>query len=223
MKPFKTLLLFSSLFLVSTVLFQNCGGEEGPKANDSNNSNSLPPPPEFLVNRDLAFDNKIVANQLLETIWSVGSSDIFYYETDYKAVYESTLVTVTGENQSPVMTVKTDSCENSKVLSTAESQELSGFYSSYINATEIRTRGVDAPPVTPGCAFPRLALNATGLLPASTSDPGGDPVDFDIYFSTAECTPDNEFYITNRNGNDPAAALDDVRSFFRAQIDELCE
>lgn len=226
-KRFDIILLFSFFLISSTVLFQNCSEMKGVtgQSNNENTSgatNNLPPPPEFLTNQTLTFDNKIVANQLLETIWSVGSTDIFYYETDYKAVYASTLITITGQNSIPVLSVKADSCEKSKNLTDDESRTLSAFFSTYINTTEIRERSAADVPVIPGCAFPRLALDATGLLPDTSSDPGGPAVDFDIYFTTPECTPDNEFFVSDRNSNDPAAALADVEAFFNAQIDVLC-
>ncbi len=229
MKRFDIILLFSFFLLSSTVLFQNCAEMKSSASGEATTSNAnqtgeqAPPPPEFLVNQTIDLDNKIVANQLLETIWSVGSTDVFYYETDYRATYESTMVRITGQNSQPVLTVTADDCQESKPLNQDESQTLSTFFATYINATEIRSRAADEVPVTPGCAFPRLALDATGLLSDTASDPGGPAVDFDIYFTTPQCTPSNEFFITDRNGIDPAAALADVENFFNAQIDELCQ
>ena len=198
----------------------NAAGTNG--NNDNTGGVDQPPPPEFLVNQDLTFDNKVVANQLLETIWSVGSDDIFYYETDYMATYVSTLVTITGQNSIPVLTVRADNCDAGKNLNEEESRTLSSFFANYIDTTEIRAPRTEVEVQTPGCAFPRLALDAKGLLTDQSSNPGGPAVDFDIYFATPECAPSGEFHVTDRNGNDPAAALDEVRTFFRAQIDELC-
>ena len=222
MKRFDVILLFIMFMLSSTVLFQNCSemkssagsGSDGNAAAGSDDNRVVP---EFLVNRTLEFDNKIVNESNLQTNWSVGGEDIFYYETDYQATYESTLVTVTGNaNSQAVLKVVADDCDAEKVLTYDESLTLSNFYANYIPTTEVRVLAMDEV-TTPGCAFPRLGLDTKGLLPDNSP-----ATDFDIYFTTPECSPAGEFFVTDRDGNDPAQALDDVRTFFNAQIDLVC-
>lgn len=222
MKRFDIILLFFVFLLSSTVLFQNCSEMKSTDLNSATNAQGDGADdrvvPEFLANRTITLDNKVVSNANLETVWSVGGTDTFYYETDYQATYESTLVTITGENSFAILTVAADDCTGQRTLTYDESVELSGFFASYIPSTEIRVRAADEAPITQGCAFPRLSLDATGLLQDDSP-----ATDFDIYFSTPECTPDNEFHVTDRDGNDPAAAQGVVETFFNAQIDLVCQ
>jgi hypothetical protein len=227
LKRFDVILLFCVFSISSTVLFQNCSEMEANRALSSNNSSSemgpaplgpLPDPPEFLTNREIIFDNKRVENANLSTSWEI-ESDVFYYETDYNSVYSSTLLTIRGNGQFAVVTAEGDNCMGELILTDEQDTILSGLMFDGIGMTQILRRNLDDPEVIPGCAFPRLGMDTGRLL-----DDGTTPaVDFDIYLSPADCTPANEFYTTDINGNDPQAFLNRAQAFFHPMIDQLCQ
>ena len=220
MKKINVIAIFISLVACSALLFQNCGGDLKGSGTDDNTASQTGnaddrPVPEYLPSRSIPLDNK---NTVGDSSWSVGGEDKFYYETNYRATYESTLVTVFGRNSKPFLGVLSDNCEGERPLSSGESLELSGFFETYIPETQEKTADPQNPQVL-GCAFPRLVLDSAQLV---NGVPG---VDFEIYFAPAECTPDNDLYVVNIGGGagvNPIQAKADVESWFNAQIDQVC-
>lgn len=212
--------------LSSTVLFQNCSELESAQDNpirieNGNGQGNSQQAPEFLTNRSIDFDNKVVSNNgTLSFFWSLGSTDLFYYETNHQATFETTLVTITGQNSVAYFQVDADECEAEVALTQAETTELSALYGKFIPVTEIRTRGQNEF-ITPGCSFPRLAFNG------NLEQNGEQPIDFDIYFATPECAPEGEFFVTDRpfpdnTPNDPVAARAEIETYFNTKIDQVC-
>ncbi len=223
MRRKNAIFIFCALMLTTSVWFQNCSEMQSSNTDSTNDGLGDGPDPReipaFLANRALVFDNKVVSNDGFSVTFNVGGADIIYYETDYGATYESTLVTISGgSGVAPALKVQSDSCNGERNISNEEAEQVVELFAMTIPFTEIRVRGADQAPDL-GCSFPRLALNVT-KDPQST-DPE-EPIDLDIYLSSPECTPSGEFFVTDRDGNDPAVTSETVAAFFEAQIDAVC-
>lgn len=215
MRRFDVILLFFVFVLSSTVLFQNCAEMEAGTGNGllETNSSLIPAdlnkvPPEYISNRQIDLDNKILSGSISYS-FGAGAGEIFTYETDYRAIFESTLAVVKSKNDKTIVEVTADGCKGERVLTGGEIDSfIAMFESSYANSDE-KGGGGTAP--APGCSFPRLLMNSVG--------PGGD---VEIYFTGSDCTPDNNLYVSNNDGGNPVAIVDGVKTFFNALIDNIC-
>ena len=171
--------------------------------------------PEHLPNRSIGLDNKKTSEEDLKTVeYSVGGSDQFFYETDYLATYQSTLVTIENTR----LIVNSDECSNSRDLSLEEQGELTDLILNSLQKVKIN----DSQKSKNGCGFPRFVMD-------SKSTTGNCPCpDFEIYYSSdSSCIPEGELIISglDSNGDSDSEALslmNEIKDFFKTQIDLVC-
>lgn len=213
MRRFDAILLFILFGLSSSVLFQNCAEMEA-ATDDSllGSGGNLTPadtktPPEYLSNRNLVLDNKVLSGSISYS-FGAGAGEVFTYETDYLATYESTLAIVKSKNDKTIVEVKADKCKGERILTGGEIDSfIELFEASFSNSDEKMDGSVPAN----GCTFPRLLMNSAG---------SGN--DVEIYFSASDCTPNNNLFVSNNDGGDPVAIVNDVKTFFNGLIDDVC-
>ncbi len=214
MKRFSFVMTLFSLLMGVTFLFQNCADFKGAQLTNSAGSGAIPlDVPLFHLNRPLDLDNK---NTTGKSRWTVGGDDIFYYESLVGATYRTTLITITGRNSVAYLHVDADTCTGERALNREERETLSGFFGYYIEKTEEKMAKKDREDPL-GCSFPRLAVDSKHVYAGNTP-----AVDYEIYFTSEECTPDGELYVVNQGGADPKIARQEVEAFFNRQIDLIC-
>ena len=226
LRQIQIIFLFFVFLITTSSLFQNCSKME---ANVSKSIVTPPPPPSpgtscsgsDVRNRPIPLDNKGKSlnpqGVLEDVVYSVGGVDIFYYETKQVNACKSTLVTIENIDGEIKLSVDSDDCAESKILTSGEQTELTNLINQSLSNLRLKEPGDR----DLGCSFPRFVVN-------SQSD-GGSHADFEIYFSSSvNCVPNNELFVSDIDSNgqsDPQVLelMNNMEDFFEGQIDLACQ
>ena len=211
MKNSRMTVLFFIFATIPFVLFQNCGNTmiaENSALSSGNENLPLKNKILPLNNINYSFNDQ---GELENVLYSV-ETDVFYYETKYRATNSSTMVKISSTDGETKLRVFATNCQEN-TLTTEQKNDLTDFIDRSLDYVEQKTD--DAEEI--GCSFPRLVVDSQQE----------DLTDLDIYYAPSECVLANKLFVSELNSEGQthrsrAQLITEIKEFFEEQIDLAC-